>query len=389
MEDAMLIDEGQALREIAPLHPRGRAERVDVVVVGSGQAGLAVGYHLRRSGKRFVILEAGARVGDVWRERWDSLRLFTPAAYDGLPGMPFPAPADHFPTKDEMADYLEAYAGRFALPVRTGMRVERVSRQGDRYLVEAGGRRFEARHVVVAMGTYQRPSVPSFAGELDPGIVQLHSSAYRRPSQLGAGDVLLVGAGNSGAEIARDLVASGRRIYVAGREVGQIPFRIGSFLGRKVLAHLVLGFAFNHVLTVRTPPGRKVRKAVLTQGGPLIRVRSGDLKRMGVERVGRVTAVRGGKPVLEDGRTLDVGSVIWCTGFRGGYDWLDLPIFDDRGEPRHERGVVQGEPGLYFVGMHFQYAMSSGMIQGVGRDAGYVVERIAERDLAGVTAAAG
>jgi putative flavoprotein involved in K+ transport len=169
---------------------------------------------------------------------------------------------------------------------------------------------------------------------------------------------------------------------MAGRTVGEIPFRIGSLLGRKVLSHLVLGFAFNHVLTVNTPPGRKAREAVLTRGGLLIRVRERDLARMGVQRVGRVAGVREGRPVLEDGRVLEVGSVVWCTGFDGGFGWLDLPVLDDRGEPRQERGVVPGEPGLYFVGIHFQFAMSSGMIQGVGRDAGHVVERIAEREAA-------
>ena len=379
MDVNALIEEGQALQGLE--RPRGRApaERLDVVVIGGGQAGLSVGYHLARRGLRFVVLEASRRIGDVWRNRWDSLRLFTPATYDGLDGMPFPARPDSFPTKDEMADYLEAYAGRFALPVRTGVRVDRVSREGHRYAVETAHGRFEADHVVVAMGTYQRPRVPAFAKDLDPRTVQLHSAAYQRPSQLGAGEVLLVGAGNSAAEIARDVAGPGRRVYVSGRDVGEIPFRMESWLGRNVLSHLVLGFAFNHVLTVRTPPGRKAREAVLHRGGLLIRVRSGDLARLGVERVGRVAGVRSGRPLIEGGRELEVGTVIWCTGFDGGFDWIDLPILDPTGHPRHERGVVEGEPGLYFVGLHFQYAMSSGMIQGVGRDARHVVERIEER----------
>jgi putative flavoprotein involved in K+ transport len=377
------IEEGQALQVLDPLPGRAGEEGLDVVVVGGGQAGLSVGYHLRSRSLRFAILEGAPRVGDVWRKRWDSLRLFTPAAYDGLDGMPFPAPPESFPTKDEMADYLEAYAGRFALPVRTGVRVDRLSREGDRFLLSAGERRFEARSVVVAMGTYQSPKGPAFGRELDPGTLQLHASAYRSPSQLREGDVLLVGAGNSGAEIARDVAGTGRRVYMAGRDVGELPFRMEGWLGRKVLSHLVLGFAFNHVLTVNTPLGRRARHAVLTRGGLLIRVRSADLARMGVERVGRVMGVRDGRPLLEDGRALDVRNVIWCTGFHGGYDWIDLPVLDERGEPRHERGVVIGQPGLYFVGLHFQHAMSSGMIQGVGRDARHVVDRI-EKELASV-----
>src|SRR5512138_245877 len=191
-------------------------ERAQVVVVGGGQAGLSVGYHLARQGLRFVILDAGERIGDAWRRRWDSLRLFSPAKFDGLDGMPFPAPPDAFPTKDEMADYLEAYAARFQLPVRTGVRVDGLSRAGDRYVVTAGERRFEADAVVVAMSSYQRGRLPAFAGELDPDIVQLHSQDYRNPSQLRPGGVLLVGAGNSGAEIAVELARAGHPAWVAG-----------------------------------------------------------------------------------------------------------------------------------------------------------------------------
>ena len=172
-------------------------ERVETMIVGGGQAGLSVGYHLAQRGLPFVILDANERIGDVWRKRWDSLRVFTPARYNGLPGMRFPAPGRSLPTKDEVGDYLEAYATRFDLPVRTGVRVDQLSKNGDRFLLTAGGRRFEAKNVVVAMSSYQRPYVPSFAHELDPSIVQMHSSEYRNPSQLQEGGVLLVGANNS------------------------------------------------------------------------------------------------------------------------------------------------------------------------------------------------
>jgi putative flavoprotein involved in K+ transport len=354
-------------------------ERVETVVIGAGQAGLSVGYHLARRERPFVILEANDRVGDAWRRRWDSLRLFTPARYDGIVGLPFPAPPWSFPTKDAMADYLEGYAARFELPVRTGVRVDRVSRDGDRYVVSAGDRTFEAAHVVVAMANYQEPSVPPFAGALDPATVQLHSGAYRNPAQLRDGPVLVVGAGNSGAEIAMELARAGHATVVAGRDTGHVPFRIDGLAARLLLTRLVLRGVFHHVLTTSTPIGRRARAAALGQGGPLIRVKPRHLAAAGVARAPRVTGARDGRPVLDDGRVLDVANVVWCTGFRPDFAWVDLPVFDDRGRPRHERGVAAGEPGLYFVGLHFLHAMSSTMIHGVGRDAAYVVDAIAAR----------
>jgi putative flavoprotein involved in K+ transport len=351
-----------------------RTERIDTIVIGAGQAGLSVGYHLARRGVPFVILDAGERIGDQWRKRWDSLRLFTPARFSSLDGLPFPADADSFPTKDAMGDYLEAYARRFALPVRCGVRVERVSRLGERFLVVARDQRFEAANVVVAMANYQRPRVPAFANELDPRIVQLHSFDYRNPAQFQEGAVLVVGAGNSGAEIALD-AARAHDTCVAGRDTGHVPFRIDGLAARLVLVRLVLRVVFHRILTVATPMGRKVRAKVLHEGGVLVRTKPRDLTAAGITRVPRVAGVRNGSPLLEDGRVLDVANVVWCTGFHPGFSWIDLPVFGPDGEPQHDRGVVSSEPGLYFVGLHFLFAMSSVMIHGVGRDA----ERIADR----------
>jgi putative flavoprotein involved in K+ transport len=343
----------------------------NTVVIGAGQAGLSVGYHLARRGVDFVILEGRKRIGDQWRERWDSLRLFTPARFDGLDGMPFPGPTYHFPTKNEMADYLESYAVRFDLPVETGARVDGLHREGARLVVTAGERRYEADNVVVAMANFQRARIPAFAAELDPSIVQLHSLDYKNPRQLRDGPVLIVGAGNSGSEIAMELGPK-HRVWMSGRDTGELPFRIEGRAARLGLARLMLRGVFHRVLTVRTPLGRKVRPKVLRIGGPLIRVKSTDLARVGVERVPRTTGVRGGKPLLEDGRVLDVANIVWCTGFDPGFDWIDLPVLEN-GEPMHKSGAVDGEPGLYFVGLHFLHALSSVMIHGVGRDA----ERIA------------
>lgn len=354
--------------------------RVETLVIGGGQAGLSVGHHLSRLGVGFLILEARDRVGDQWRERWDSLRLFTPAGYSGLDGMPFPRPSHYFPTKDEMADYLEAYAARFELPVVTGARVDTLTRRDGRFVATAGGRRFEADNVVVAMANYQSPWIPPFAAELDPAIVQIHSAHYKNPGQLREGPVLIVGAGNSGSEIAMEL-AGRHRVLMSGRDTGAIPFRIEGRAARLFLVRLFLRGIFHRVLTVRTPLGRKVRPKILHKGGPLIRVKPRDLAGAGVERAPRTTGARDGRPLLEDGRALDVANVVWCTGFRPGFDWVDLPVLDGD-EPAHRSGVVEAEPGLYFVGLHFLHALSSVMIHGVGRDAERVARAIAARTTA-------
>ena len=353
-------------------------ERYDTLVIGGGQAGLSMGYHLSRRGQSFAILEGRDRIGDAWRERWDSLRLFTPAGFSGLDGMPFPAHRHSFPPKDAMADYLEAYAARFRLPVRTGVRVDGLSRPNGRFRVTAGERRFEADNVVVAMSDYQKPRTPSFASELDAGIVQFHSADYRSPDQLREGPVLIVGAGNSGSEIAREL-APHHEVWLSGRDVGHLPFRIAGFMGRVILVRLVLRVLFMRVLTMNTPVGRKARPSLTHGGGPWIRVMPVDLERLGVKRVPRTAGVKEGKPVLDDGRVLDVANVVWCTGFHPGFDWIDLPVIGEDGEPDHHSGVVDRVPGLYFVGLHFLHSLSSAMIHGVGRDANRVAAAVAGR----------
>lgn len=345
----------------------------DTVVIGGGQAGLATGYFLKRHKRDFIILDAGERIGDAWRNRWDSLRLFTHARFDGLEGMPFPAPANSFPTKDEMANYLEAYAARFELSVRTGIQVDCLKRHGEQFEMTAGALQFEAEHVVVAMSSFQQARVPSFAGELDSSIVQLHSSEYRNPAQLREGGVLVVGAGNSGAEIALDIVPS-HPVWMSGRDTGHVPFRIGG-RAAPIIVRPLFRIVFHRVFTLDTPIGRKVRSRLMAGGDPLIRVKPSDLVKAGIERVPRTTGARDGLPMLENGRVLTVANVIWCTGFHPGFSWIELPIFAG-GKPLHERGIVASEPGLYFVGLKFLYAASSTMVHGVSRDAEYIVRAI-------------
>jgi putative flavoprotein involved in K+ transport len=230
--------------------------------------------------------------------------------------------------------------------------------------------------VVVAAASYQKPRLPEFARDLDAHVVQIHSHEYRNPAQLPDGPVLLVGAGNSGAEIAMDLVRS-HEVLLAGRDVGHVPFDIAGFMGRKLLIRLVIRGMFHHVLTMRTPMGRKFRAKMHGHGMPLIRTRPGRLERAGVRRIGKIIGIENGKAVSEDGAEVSFASIIWCTGFHPGFDWIDLPVLDDHGTPRHRFGKSIDTHGLYFAGLHFQYAVSSTMVAGVGRDARRVVGRIA------------
>jgi len=355
------------------------------IVIGGGQAGLAVGYHLARRGLPFTIVDANDRVGDSWRARWDSLRLFTPAAYNGLPGFPFPAPRHTFPTKDKMADYLEDYVRRFDLPVRSGIRVIRLTRTGEEFLLETSSGEMRANNVIVAMSNFQRPRTPAFAQALSPDFRQLHSADYRNPGQLQPGSVLVVGAGNSGAEIAREL-AGKHDVFLAGNPPGEVPFRIESSLAKNLFIPLVLRLLFHRVLTVDTPLGRRAQSQHENGGTPLLRVRTCDLKKAGVHRVPRVVGLRDGKPVFEGGALFEGQNVIWCTGFEPGFSWIDISVFKPDGLPDHHKGIAQDAPGLFYVGLDFLFAASSAMVHGVGRDAERIAGHIALKSKTSVAA---
>ena len=356
------------------------ARDIETVIIGAGQAGLSAGYHLRKKGREFVILDSYERVGDNWRCHWDSLRLYSPALAEALPGLKFPAERMTYPTKDQMADFLETYCATFDLPVRGGVRVSKVSRDGERYVVTCSdGSSYSCDNVVVATGTFGRtPNVPAFAGELDPAIRQLHSSDYKRPSQLKPGGVLVVGASHSGGDIAFEAGTAGHPVVLSGPIHGQVPFRLEKPVAK--VAFPVLFFLAKHVLTMRTPLGPKIRPEIRAHGGPLIRVKMEDLAGAGVEMAeARTVGVSAGQPVLEGDRVLDVTNVVWCTGFQQDFSWIDLPITGDDGWPLERRGVVDAAPGLYFAGLSFQYAFSSMLVGGAGRDAEYVVKHLAAR----------
>lgn len=352
-------------------HPAVRIERYDTIVIGAGQAGLAAGYHLARQDADFVILDAASRIGDTWRNRWDSLRVFTSAEFTSLPGMPFPAPRSHLPDKDELADYFERYAQRFDLPVRMNTRVESLSLDGGRYVIDTGAIRYQARNVVVATGPFHTPRIPRLARELSPEIHQLHSSEYRNPFSLPDGPVLVVGMGNAGARIALE-VSRFRPVTLAGPRT--------THWRRTLLGRDIHWWAWPFVsrLTTNTWAGRLLRRRVTHD--PLVGVSETDLARACVERTGRVTAVRDGLPVA-DGVTMDVKTIIWCTGFAPDFSWIRLPLPLEEGTPQTRRGVVPGLPGLYFVGLRFLHSITSALIGGVGADAAYVAEQIREAEL--------
>jgi putative flavoprotein involved in K+ transport len=339
---------------------------LDVLVVGAGQAGLALGRQLQQRGARFLLVDAGARVGDVWRSRWDSLRLFTPAEHDGLPGLPFPRPAGSYPGKDDVADYLESYARTFGLPVRLGTRVTRLSRSGDGYTADTTTGPLTARQVVVATGPFSTPRIPDLASGLAPDVPQLHSSAYRRPEDLPEGRVLVVGAGNSGVQIAEELAATGRRVALAvGSRPRAVPQRP---LGRDLFWWLTRTGVLR--VPVDSRLGRRFRDREVVIGTTWR-----GLRECGVTLLPRAVSASGRTVSLADGGTTDADAVVWATGFRADSGWLDVPGAVVDGVPAHRRGVSP-VPGLYFLGLPWQHTRGSALLGFVAEDAAWLAGRL-------------
>ncbi len=340
-------------------------ERSEVIVVGGGQAGLVAGYHLSRAQVPFLILDASSRVGEPWRRRWDSLLLFTVARYSSLPGLPFPGDPEHFPGKDEVADYLETYARTLAQPVRLDTPVTGLERSDGSYRLDTAAGAYAARQIIVATGAYQQPYVPAIARKLDDDVIQLHGAEYRNAGQISGESVLVVGASNSGAGIAADL-ADGRRVHLShGRKLRHMPRRI---LGKS------LHWWGDKSGLIAAPfdswRGRTQRNDFLV--GTSLRQLA---RRHGIEVVGRAVDAAGRTVRFEDGREVEVDAVVWATGYRSDYSWIKLAVFDEQGEPVHRRGVTDC-PGLYFLGMPTQYSRGSSLIYWVKDDAAYIVELV-------------
>jgi putative flavoprotein involved in K+ transport len=340
---------------------------VDVLVIGGGQAGLAMGYYMRRAGRDFVIVEGAPEIGASWSSRWDSLVLFTPSQFDNLPGLPFPGAVDAYPTKDEVAEYLKTYVATFDLPVPTGTRISKVVKDGDRYVATADGVSIEARQVVVATGPFQTPFVPDMSAGADPAIVQLHSSAYHRTDDLPSGAVLVVGGGNSGCQIARELAASHPVELAIAKKSPVIPQRL---LGRDIWWWgSKLGVS---KVTINSKLGRR-----LSTRDPIIGQGPRSVARAGVTLRKAVRSIAGRTVTFEDGTSSEPASIVWATGFHGSYGWIDVPgVLDEQGRPRHRRGVTSA-PGFFFLGLSWQWTRGSALLGWVGDDAAYVAERIA------------
>jgi putative flavoprotein involved in K+ transport len=345
----------------------GAPETVDVLVVGAGQAGLALGWHLRQQGlTSFLLVDAGPEVGHVWRSRWDSLRLFTPAEYDGLPGLAFPAAAGTYPTKDQVADYLRGYAAAFELPVRLNTRVHRITKVGEMFLAVTSTGILTARQVVIATGPFKTPVIPGLSRDLDIEVVQVHSADYRNPAQLPDGPVLVVGAGNSGLQIACELAATRPVTVAVGTRPPMLPQR---FLGRDLFWWLTwLG-----VIT-RTADSRLARR-LRKRGDLVIGTRWRDLARLGIQVRPRLESVRGRTASFADEATTDVAAVVWATGYRTDYSWLDVPgaFVDDA--VVNERGVTP-VPGLSILGLPWLHTRGSALLGFVKDDAAWLASHV-------------
>jgi putative flavoprotein involved in K+ transport len=348
-------------------------KHLNTVIIGGGQAGLATGYFLRRTNREFIIIDENARIGDSWRKRWDSLKLFTPSQHDSLPGLPFPASKGSFPGKDEMADYLEQYATEFSLPVQLNVKVNFLHSLNNHYEIETSRQKLISDNVVIATGTNPFPKIPAISSGLNPDIFQIHSSRYSNPETLPPGDVLVVGAATSGIEIALE-ISKTHKTYISGKPTFHIPDYVIKYGGG-----LYWWFVRN-IITVRTPIGRKAKESIIHGGSPLIRVSPRDLEVAGIKSLPRVTGTENGFPKFGDNSVIKVSTVVWATGYKPDFSWIGMDVTDETGWPLSDRGVSPGRKGLYFIGMPFQYGLTSGLVGGVGRDAAYIFRHIQQNN---------
>jgi putative flavoprotein involved in K+ transport len=335
----------------------------EIVIIGGGQAGLALGYYLKKERRRFIILDAAAETGESWRSRWDSLVLFTPADYSTLPGLPFPKDKHLKPDKDEVADYLALYARTFDLPIHHNCRAKRLYRDGGKYHIEVATTTITANHVVIATGPYHTPNIPKISENLSSDVFQVHSAEYRNPAQIPPGDVLVVGGANSGAQIAEELSQT-RQVYLSrGRKLPFVP--------RFMTSHLVyrlIELSCIMRVNIESPFGKILRHQDAVYGVNLKKLARVKMKDRLIDANGKTVTFKGGE-------ILQIQNIVWATGYRQNFSWVDLPVFDDRGRPCHRRGVTE-LPGLYFLGLEWLWTRGSALLGWVGRDAEYLASML-------------
>ena len=402
-------------------------EKVDTLVVGAGQAGIAMSEHLSKMGVPHLVLER-KRIAERWRsERWDSLVANGPAWHDRFPGMEFPnMDPDGFPGKDKVADYFEAYAKMINAPVRCGVDVKKVERNSGSsgFRVETTDGVVEANSIVAATGAFQTPVIPRLVPEL-PGLQQLHSTGYRYPKQLPDGAVLVVGSGSSGAQIADELLRSGRKVYLSVGPHDRPPrsYRGRDFCwwlgvlnkwdmetpgpGTEHVTIAVSGAYGGYTIDFRRLANRGMILLGVTESyvnGSLTfaqdlagNIARGDANLMSLLDEADEYVAKNGLDLPEEPEARKIGadpecltnpirgldlaksgitSVIWATGFASDYSWLQVDAFDDKGKPKHQRGV-SSEPGIYFLGLPWQSRRGSSFIWGVWHDAKHIADRIA------------
>ena len=345
-------------------------EHLEVAVIGGSQAGLAMGHYLVQRRRRFAIFERGDSIAPAWRERWDSLKLFTPRGYSALPGLPFPGDPDDYPTRDEVIAYLEQYAETFELPIELNSEVRRLTHEDGRFVLDIDGRRVTADQVVVATGPFQTPFVPALTEELDPEVWQVHSTGYRRPGDVPEGTVLVVGGGNTGFQIAKELSATHKVLLSVGSKQKPLPQRMA---GRDLFWWLTKTGLIHKTVESRLGQRLKDRDTLIGSSPRELK------RRYGVELKPRARDASGHTVRFEDGSALEANAIIWSTGYRPDYSWINLPVLDSNGRLRHRRGVTD-VPGLSFLGLTWQWTRGSALIGWVKDDAAFLAERIAASD---------
>ncbi len=346
----------------------------DTIIIGSGQAGLSAAYYLKKADQNFVVLTKDNRVGDNWRKRWDSLKLFTPAFYNNLPGMSFLSEdPDYLPDKNETGDFLETYSKEFKLPIKFNNEVIEIVRDGNLFSIKTKTEIYHTKNVIVAAGAFQTPFIPEFSKDISESVFQIHSSFYKNPNQLKEGNVLVVGAGSSGLQISTEIKNESeikRIVWLSGPDTGTFP--------RKLFGIDIYHFLAPTIFKIPTKTflGKIVKAVSYRHGDLALRPTYKKMIKSGVKRIGRTIGVKNGFPITEKSIPLEIENIIWCTGFKNNFNWIKLNIFNENGFPIHTRGIINKEPGIYFLGLHFQHTISSSLLGGVKKDAEFIINFI-------------